>query len=181
MSFENNDNVGQSGKGFIEICESDTPYYQYLKNLKNEKNEFKGRLEPKSSLGLHQELEQMKMKDSITLHIPSKSVHPDQPDCRSSYLLPNPPPIAKKSKNSIFEMDFSITKPIIQMSEKELMEYKASLGITCQVATPECNVTSGMVDSAMETPTASDKGEEVPVSLKYIHPIIPYHQSREPI
>ena len=46
----------------------------------------------------------------------------------------NPEPNSSKSKNSIFEMDWKISKPITAMNQKEIHEYKRSL-----VQAPICN------------------------------------------
>lgn len=96
-------------RNFVEIDETDTPYYQYMHqndhrnlNSSSQKSEFRPRTEHSI------------LKDPI-----SQLLYTDE------FLKP-PGSIANvssKSKNSIFDMDHKISKPITQMNDEELAKF----------------------------------------------------------
>lgn len=186
--------------GFVEISEEDTPYYKYM----NMNTQMDGRDDGEAgkeqeriveagmllaSLNLRKELEKVK-KESVG---PSNAY--PTPSGSSNYRLSSSlshdsEATPRKTKNSIFDMDFSITKPITQMTETELLEYKGSLGIDCDIigsgvgvgsggaglsSTFQTSPITGVVDSAIgksipATPLDGNATIIVPVRLQVNEP-----------
>ena len=149
----NNRNQSQL-PGFVEISEEDTPFYQYMNNAQtggrdgggagNEQERVVEAGMLLASLNLRKELEKVK-KESMgpSNSYTTSSGHGSHNYTPSSSFSHESEAIPRKTKNSIFDMDFSIAKPITQMTEMEILEYKVSLGIDCSRSSSNVGVGIG--------------------------------------
>jgi hypothetical protein len=128
--------------GFVEIDERDTPYYKFLSSTQRD------------STG------------TISAQTGNKEIIPP-PEISSNIFEPR-----KQSKNSIFEMNHKINKPVTQMTREELEAFKRDLHVS-KPCVPQDHSSKTFFDSESVTVPMFSSLNKQPSSISIIIPPSP--------
>jgi hypothetical protein len=149
--------------GFVEITEKDTGYYKYLADQSHVCDHSNPSEQPFKSSEFPKYIREPSKDSNITMEMPSRELLVGQVGQTKR---------ATKSKNSIFEENFKILKPVTQMTKKELRDFKNSAGVASSDNVSENSPLSedgdGLVSTPILkylTPASDDFGITVPLTL----------------